>query len=101
MGTFNRWVALPWLCSIASVVCAQPASAPRVFQTALSDFYPEYRLVCRAIPNGSSQEATPLAKRLERWRLKVQPGQEIDGSELAINGRWAANRCPQREIGRQ
>lgn len=30
-------------------VLADPA--PRVFQTALSDFYPEYRIVCQAVPS--------------------------------------------------
>jgi small-conductance mechanosensitive channel len=30
--------------------------APRVFQTALSDYYPEYRLVCQAVPS------TPLPR---------------------------------------
>jgi small-conductance mechanosensitive channel len=30
---------------------------PQVFQTALSDFYPEYRLVCQAIPDGPAPRA--------------------------------------------
>jgi len=37
-----------------SGVLADPA--PRVFQTALSDYYPEYRLVCQAVPS------TPLPR---------------------------------------
>jgi small-conductance mechanosensitive channel len=35
--------------------------APRVFQTALSDFYPEYRLVCQAIPKEPRPRAEVLA----------------------------------------
>ena len=35
--------------------------APRVFQTALSDFYPEYRLVCQAIPREPRPRAAVLA----------------------------------------
>jgi small-conductance mechanosensitive channel len=34
---------------------------PRVFQTALSDFYPEYRLVCQAIPREPRPRAEVLA----------------------------------------
>ncbi|WP_157269342.1 mechanosensitive ion channel family protein [Azohydromonas aeria] len=34
--------------------------APRVFQTALSDFYPEYRLVCQAIPAAPRPRAEVL-----------------------------------------
>ncbi|HZV81881.1 MAG TPA: mechanosensitive ion channel domain-containing protein [Geobacteraceae bacterium] len=30
---------------------------PHVFQTALSDFYPQYRLVCQAIPEGARSRA--------------------------------------------
>ncbi|NVN93307.1 MAG: hypothetical protein HXX11_22300, partial [Desulfuromonadales bacterium] len=30
---------------------------PKVFQTALSDFYPQYRLVCQAIPSSSGPRA--------------------------------------------
>jgi small-conductance mechanosensitive channel len=37
-----------------SGVLADPS--PRVFQTALSDYYPEYRLVCQAVPS------TPLPR---------------------------------------
>jgi small-conductance mechanosensitive channel len=40
-------------------VLAQPA--PRVFQTALSDFYPEYRLVCQAVPSEPRPRAEVLA----------------------------------------
>ncbi len=36
--------------------------APRVFQTALSDFYPEYRLVCQAIPRDPRPRAEVLAR---------------------------------------
>jgi small-conductance mechanosensitive channel len=40
-------------------VLSEPA--PRVFQTALSDFYPEYRLVCQAIPSQPRPRAEVLA----------------------------------------
>jgi small-conductance mechanosensitive channel len=40
-------------------VLSQPA--PRVFQTALSDFYPEYRLVCQAVPSEPRPRAEVLA----------------------------------------
>jgi small-conductance mechanosensitive channel len=33
---------------------------PRVFQTALSDFYPEYRLVCQAVPEAPRPRAEVL-----------------------------------------
>lgn len=39
-------------------VLADPA--PRVYQVALSDFYPEYRLVCQAIPAGPRPRAEVL-----------------------------------------
>ena len=35
--------------------------APRVYQTALSDFYPEYRLVCQAVPTQPQPRAEVLA----------------------------------------
>jgi len=35
--------------------------APQVFQTALSDFYPEYRLVCQAIPDGPTLRAEVMS----------------------------------------
>ena len=35
--------------------------APRVFQTALSDFYVEYRLVCQAVPSEPRPRAEVLA----------------------------------------
>lgn len=35
--------------------------APTVFQTALSDYYPEYRLVCQAIPQAPRPRAEVLA----------------------------------------
>jgi small-conductance mechanosensitive channel len=41
---------------------------PRVFQTALSDFYVEYRLVCQAIQT----EPRPRAEVLSRLRANVQ-----------------------------
>jgi len=47
-------------------VLAQPA--PRVFQTALTDFYPEYRLVCQAIPS----EARPRAELLANLHANIQ-----------------------------
>jgi small-conductance mechanosensitive channel len=40
-------------------VLAQPV--PRVFQTALSDFYPEYRLVCQAVPSDPAPRAQVLS----------------------------------------
>lgn len=36
--------------------------APRVFQTALSDYYPEYRLVAQAIPSGPLARAEVLTQ---------------------------------------
>lgn len=36
--------------------------APRVFQTALSDYYPEYRLVAQAIPSGPLARAEVLTR---------------------------------------
>jgi small-conductance mechanosensitive channel len=44
------------------------APAPRVFQTALSDFYPEYRLVCQAIPS----EPRPRAEVLSALHANIQ-----------------------------
>lgn len=41
---------------------------PRVFQTALSDFYPEYRLVCQAIPT----EPRPRAEVLSALHANIQ-----------------------------
>ena len=48
---------------------------PRVFQTALSDFYPEYRLVCQAVPEraaaarrGHEPAARQRAGRVQRTR---------------------------------
>jgi len=35
--------------------------APRVFQTALSDFYPQYRLVCQAIPSSPAPRAEVMS----------------------------------------
>jgi small-conductance mechanosensitive channel len=42
--------------------------APRVFQTALTDFYPEYRLVCQAIPS----EPRPRAEVLDALHANIQ-----------------------------
>jgi small-conductance mechanosensitive channel len=47
-------------------VLASPS--PRVFQTALSDFYPEYRLVCQAIP----REPRPRAEVLAALHANIQ-----------------------------
>ncbi|TDP85907.1 mechanosensitive ion channel-like protein [Aquabacterium commune] len=47
-------------------VLATPA--PRVFQTALSDFYPEYRLVCQAIP----EQPRPRAEVLSALHAHIQ-----------------------------
>jgi small-conductance mechanosensitive channel len=47
-------------------VLATPA--PRVFQTALTDFYPEYRLVCQAIPS----EPLPRAEVIARLHANIQ-----------------------------
>jgi small-conductance mechanosensitive channel len=47
-------------------VLADPA--PQVFQTALSDFYPEYRLVCQAIPS----EPRPRALVLSALHASIQ-----------------------------
>lgn len=47
-------------------VLASPA--PRVFQTALSDFYPEYRLVCQAVPT----EPRPRAEVLSALHANIQ-----------------------------
>jgi small-conductance mechanosensitive channel len=41
---------------------------PRVFQTALSDFYPQYRLVCQAIPTGP----TPRAEAMSALHANIQ-----------------------------
>lgn len=49
-----------------SGVLATPA--PQVFQTALSDFYPEYRLVCQAIPS----EPRPRAMVLSALHASIQ-----------------------------
>lgn len=47
-------------------VLASPA--PQVFQTALSDFYPEYRLVCQAVPS----EPRPRAVVLSNLHANIQ-----------------------------
>jgi small-conductance mechanosensitive channel len=47
-------------------VLAEPA--PRVFQTGLSDFYPEYRLVCQAVPS----EPRPRAEVMSLLHANIQ-----------------------------
>jgi small-conductance mechanosensitive channel len=42
--------------------------SPRVFQTALTDFYPEYRLVCLATPH----EPRPRAEALAALHANIQ-----------------------------
>ena len=44
------------------------APAPRVFQTALSDYYPEYRLVAQAIPS----EPRPRAEIMSMLHANIQ-----------------------------
>lgn len=39
----------------------QSEPAPRVFQTALSDYYPEYRLACQVLRTGPTQRAEVLS----------------------------------------
>lgn len=39
----------------------QSEPAPRVFQTALSDYYPEYRLACQVLRSGPTQRAEVLS----------------------------------------
>jgi hypothetical protein len=41
---------------------------PRVFQTALSDYYPEYRLVCQAVP----EQPRPRAEVLSLLHANIQ-----------------------------
>ncbi|NJD88482.1 MAG: mechanosensitive ion channel family protein [Betaproteobacteria bacterium] len=45
-----------------------PDPEPRVFQTGLSDFYPEYRLVCQAVPT----EPRPRAVVLSNLHANIQ-----------------------------
>jgi small-conductance mechanosensitive channel len=47
-------------------VLAEPA--PKVFQTALSDYYPEYRLVCQAVPS----EPRPRAEVMNALHANIQ-----------------------------
>lgn len=49
-----------------SGVLAEPA--PRVYQVALSDFYPEYRLVCQAVPS----EPRPRAEVINALNGNIQ-----------------------------
>lgn len=44
------------------------APAPQVFQTALSDWYPQYRLVCQAVPS----EPRPRAEILSTLHANIQ-----------------------------
>lgn len=79
-------------------VLAEPA--PRVFQTALSDFYAEYRLVCQAIPAEPRPRAEVLAAlhaaiQDEFTRNGVQimsPHYLADPAEpkIAPPGKWSA-----------
>ena len=57
-------------------VLATPA--PRVFQTALSDFYPEYRLVCQAIP----EHPRPRAEVLSALHAHIQDVFNEDGVQI-------------------
>jgi len=45
-----------------------PDPPPRVIQTALSDFYPEYRLVCQAVP----REPRPRIEVLNALHANIQ-----------------------------
>jgi small-conductance mechanosensitive channel len=42
----------------------QADPAPHVYQTALTDWYPQYRLVCQALPSGPQQRAQILSDLL-------------------------------------
>ena len=42
--------------------------SPKVFQTALSDFYPEYLLICQAIPT----EPRPRAEVINMLHANIQ-----------------------------
>jgi hypothetical protein len=48
--------------------CCTSLLNPPVFQTALSDFYPEYRLVCQAIPT----QPRPRAEVLSALHANIQ-----------------------------
>ena len=77
-------------------VLADPA--PHVFQVALSDFYPEYRLVCQAVPDraaaarrGDEPAACQRAGRVQRTRradhvaaLPGRPGAGQGGAARAV-----------------
>ena len=52
---------------------------PRVFQTALSDFYPEYRLVCQAVPAGP----LPRAQVLSALHASIQHARGLGESAYA------------------
>lgn len=57
-------------------VLADPA--PQVFQTALSDFYPEYRLVCQAVPS----EPRPRALILSALHANIQDVFNVYGVQI-------------------
>jgi small-conductance mechanosensitive channel len=86
--------------------------APRVFQTGLSDFYPQYRLVCQAIP----AEPWPRAEVLSALHANIQDvfnenGVQImsphylgdpDDAKVVAPSRWdpaLAPRAPARHEG--
>ena len=83
-------------------VLASPA--PRVFQTALSDFYPEYRLVCQAVPT----EPRPRAEVLSALHANIQDVFNTHGvqimsphylgdpaqAKLVPKGQWYADPAP-------
>lgn len=52
--------------------------APRVFQTGLSDFYPEYRLVCQAVPS----EPRPRAVVLSNLHANIQDAFNEHGVQI-------------------
>lgn len=57
---------------LVAAACRTPGvlqtPAPRVFQTSLSDFYPEYRVVCQALPS----EPRPRAEVLSALHANIQ-----------------------------
>jgi small-conductance mechanosensitive channel len=81
------------------------APAPRVFQTALSDFYVEYRLVCQAVPGEPRPRAevlTMLHQHLldvfnERGVQIMSPHYISDPAEPKLVPRPAAGDAPARQ----
>ena len=81
------------------------APAPRVFQTALSDFYIEYRLVCQAVPGEPRPRAevlTMLHQHLldvfnERGVQIMSPHYISDPAEPKLVPRPAAGDAPARQ----